>query len=289
MLKSFRSEHHLADGDFFGVGEFGAGKGSKAMAGKQENYTKINAETWDHWAENGNVWTIPISHEEFINAKNGEWGVYLTPCKIVPQNWFGPLREAQLLGLASGGGQQMPIFSALGAECTLFDYSDRQLEADELVAKREGYTIRTIKGDMTKPLPFADCSFDLIFHPVSNCYIEEVYPVWLECFRILKSGGILLAGMDNGMNYLFEDDSRLPLTVTNQLPFNPLRMKEEEYERSVKNWNGIQFSHSLEEQIGGQLQAGFRLTHLYEDRDREGMSLIREFMPQYLATRAIKP
>lgn len=67
--------------------------------------------------------------------------------------------------------------------------------------------------------------------------------------------------------------------MSKPLPYNPLRMKEEEYARSVKNWNGIQFSHSLEEQIGGQLQAGFRLTHLYEDRDREGQGLIREFMP----------
>ncbi|MCE5196155.1 MAG: class I SAM-dependent methyltransferase [Negativicutes bacterium] len=259
------------------------------MTEKRENYTKINAKTWDHWAENSNIWTVPITHEEFLKAKSGEWGVYLTPCKTVPQDWFGQLNGAKLLGLASGGGQQMPIFASLGAECTLFDYSDRQLAADALFAQREGYALRIIKGDMSRPLPFADCSFDLVFHPVSNCYIEEVVPLWHECFRILKSGGVLLAGMDNGVNFLFEDDSQLPLTVTHQLPYNPLQMIEEDYERSLRNWNGVQFSHSLEEQIGGQLQAGFRLTHLYEDRDRQGQGLIREFMPQYLATRAIKP
>ena len=30
---------------------------------------------------------------------------------------------------------------------------------------------------------------DLIFHPVSNCYVREVKPIWRECWRILKPGG----------------------------------------------------------------------------------------------------
>ena len=49
---------------------------------------------------------------------------------------------------------------------------------------------------MTQPLPFADESFDLIFHPVSNCYVEKVEPIFLECYRVLKKGGILLCGLD---------------------------------------------------------------------------------------------
>ena len=36
---------------------------------------------------------------------------------------------------------------------------------------------------MTQPLPFADESFDLIFHPVYNCYVEKVEPIFLECYR----------------------------------------------------------------------------------------------------------
>ena len=181
------------------------------------SYTDINSKTWDCWSDNKCEWSIPITHEEYEKAKNGEWGVYLTPC----------------------------------------------------------------------PLPFQDETFDVIFHPVSNCYIEDVLPVWKECYRILKKGGILLAGFDNGLIFLFEDDS--PLTVVNKLPFNPLKMDKERYEKMVNNYEGIQFSHSMEEQLGGQLKAGFRLTDLYEDRDREGGSAIREYAPQYMATRAVKP
>lgn len=47
----------------------------------------------------------------------------------------------------------MPVFCALGAECTVFDNSDRQLESERLVAEREGYNISIIKGDMTRRLP----------------------------------------------------------------------------------------------------------------------------------------
>ena len=72
---------------------------------------------------------------------------------------------------------------------------------------------------MTQPLPFADGSFDLIFHPVSNCYIREVRPLWRECARVLAPGGVLMAGLDNGINYLFDDAEQ---TLTHRLPFDPL-------------------------------------------------------------------
>ena len=139
---------------------------------------------------------------------------------------------------------------------------------------------------MTRPLPFADGAFDVIFHPVSNCYIEEVEPVWRECFRVLRPGGVLLAGFDNGLNFLFDDVTAEPLTAVNRLPFNPL--KNPLYrEKLLAEGSGFQFSHSLEEQIGGQLRAGFRLTGLYEDR--EGCGILRDYAPQYIATRAVKP
>ena len=113
-----------------------------------------------------------------------------------------------MLGLASGGGQQMPIFTALGAVCTVLDYSDRQIEQERMVAEREGYLITLLQEDMSKPLPFANDTFDIIFHPVSNCYIEEVKPLWKECYRVLKKGGILLSGLDIGVNYLFDEEEK---------------------------------------------------------------------------------
>ena len=249
------------------------------------NYQDINAQTIDRWIEEGWEWGVPIGPGEYAAAKEGRWDVALTPTKPVPHSWFGELRGKRLLGLASGGGQQMPIFAALGAICTVLDYSERQLASERMVARREGYDIEILRGDMTKPLPFADGSFDLIFHPVSNCYVEEVEPIWRECFRVLKPGGVLLAGLDNGINYLFDGEDETK--VVNSFPFNPLK-NPVQMEQLRKADCGVQFSHTLEEQLGGQLRAGFRLTDLYEDFNSEGR--LRELnIPTFWATRAVKP
>lgn len=247
------------------------------------NYQEINSKTIDRWIEEGWEWGVPIDHDTYEAAKEGSWNMLLTPTKFVPHEWFGELMGKKILGLASGGGQQMPIFAALGAVCTVLDYSEKQLESERLVAKREGYQIRIVRADMTKPLPFADEEFDLIFHPVSNCYVQEVKPIWKECYRVLKPGGILLAGMDNGINFIFDDDEK---TLINSLPFNPLK-DPEQMKQLQDTDDGVQFSHTLEEQLGGQLEAGFVLTALYEDTNGSG-NLHEHHIPSFLATRAVK-
>ena len=247
------------------------------------NYREINSSVIDGWVDDGWEWGMPISHETYVKATRGEWHVVLTPTKSVPAEWFPPFTGCKILGLAAGGGQQMPIFAALGAECTVMDYSQRQLDSELTVATREGYSINIVKADMTQRFPFEDASFDVIFHPVSNCYIEEALPVWQEYHRVLKTGGVLIAGMDNGINYIFDDEET---TLKTPLPFNPLR-DHRLYQECMENDLGIQFSHTLDEQIGGQLKAGFMLTDLYEDTNGSGR-LHEYHVPTYIATRAIK-
>lgn len=248
-----------------------------------ENYQDINAKTIDRWVEEGWKWGVPISHEKFEKALEGDWSVVLTPMKKVPAEWFGSLKGKKVLGLASGGGQQMPIFMAAGAIGTVLDYSSRQLESEKEVADREGYEIEIIQGDMTKRLPFEDETFDLIFHPVSNCYVKDVKSIFKECYRILKKGGILLAGLGNEINYMVSDDET---SIINHMPFDPLE-NEEHKKQLEKDDCGMQFSHTLEEQIGGQLRAGFRLIDLYEDTNGEGKLHELNIMT-YIATKAVK-
>lgn len=246
-------------------------------------YQQLNAQIISKWCREGWQWGQPITHEEYVRAKQGQWDVYLTPTKFVPKDWFGSLAGKRILGLASGGGQQMPIFSALGARCTLLDYSQEQCNSDRMVAQREGYTIEIIQADMTKPLPFSDDTFDVIFHPVSNCYVETVEGIFKECYRVLKKGGVFLGGYDIGINYLFDEEEK---ELKYALPFNPLK-DPALYDLSMENDWGIQFSHTLQEQIGGQLKAGFVLTDLYEDTNGEGR-LHDLHVPSFIATRCIK-
>lgn len=248
------------------------------------NYQDINARVIDRWVEEGWEWGVPITHEDYENAKNGSWDMLLTPTKPVPHSWFGEINGKKVLGLASGGGQQMPVFAALGAECTVLDYSEKQLESEAAVASREGYRIQIVRADMTKPLPFPDECFDLIFHPVSNCYVEKVEPIFREAFRVLKKGGILLCGLDNGINFLTNEDET---TICNTMPFNPL-VNEDQRKLLEDEDDGMQFSHTIEEQIGGQLKAGFILTDLYGDTNGQGR-LHEMGVECFIATRAVKP
>ena len=105
--------------------------------------------------------------QEFVRAESGDYAVKLTPTKNVPKDWLGDLNGKKVLGLASGGGQQMPVFIALGAECTVLDYSGKQLEAERIVAEREGYRINIIRADMSNPLPFDPVSSAAGSHSVA--------------------------------------------------------------------------------------------------------------------------
>lgn len=248
-----------------------------------KTYQDINKEAIDRWVEEGWEWGRPISHQQFLDAQHGKWDVLLTPTHPVPHEWIGQLHGKKILGLASGGGQQMPVFSALGAACTVLDYSPKQIQSEHLVAQREGYSITAIEGDMTKRLPFEDEAFDLVFHPVSNCYIKNVQHVFNEAFRVLRHGGILLCGLSNEVNYFVDEDEE---RITWKMPFDPT------VDTSAKTYLekldcGMQFSHTLEEQIGGQLKAGFTLVDLYEDTNGEGR-LHEMNIKTYLATKAVK-
>jgi ubiquinone/menaquinone biosynthesis C-methylase UbiE len=250
----------------------------------KKEFVKINEETIDSWVKEGWIWGKPIDHETYVKASQGDWDVVLTPTKPVPKDWFLPFKGLKILGLASGGGQQMPIFAALGADCTVFDLSDEQLKGERLVSDREGYQINIIKGDMTEKLPFEDETFDLIFHPVSNVYVKDVYHVFKECARVLRKDGLLLAGLDNGINFIVDDPDET--RIVNHLPFDPATNKDQ-YDKLIQTNSGMQFSHTLEDQIKGQLVAGFEILDLYEDTNGEGY-LHELNIPSFFATKARK-
>ncbi len=250
-----------------------------------------NQEAWDRQVEGGNEWTVPVGPDVIEAARRGEWTVLLTETKPVPRDWFPEMRGADVLCLASGGGQQAPIFVAAGANVTVLDNSPKQLAQDRLVAERESLDIKTVQGDMRDLSAFADGSFDLVFHPVSNLFVPEVRPVWAEAFRVLRKGGSLLAGFLNPAVYIFDldlADTTGELRVKYELPYAAVTsLSEDELRGQVERGEPLEFSHTLEDQIGGQTEAGFLIVGLYEDHHRDDP--IAAHMPTYVATRAIKP
>jgi ubiquinone/menaquinone biosynthesis C-methylase UbiE len=251
-----------------------------------------NREAWNRQVDSGeNPWTLPVDAETVARARLGDFSVLLTENLPVPRDWFPPLKGLELLALACGGGQQGPIFAAAGANVTVFDNSPRQLDRDREVAAREGLiNLRTVEGDARDLSQFADASFDFIFHPVSNLFISEIRPVWREAFRVLRHGGSLLAGFMNPIFYIFDlDKAEQPeaqLEVKYKLPYADLDHPEICQRLIEKGWP-LEHSHSLTDQLAGQMEAGFHLVGLYEDRHQG--TLISAYTPTYLATRALKP
>jgi SAM-dependent methyltransferase len=250
-----------------------------------------NRRAWDHQVAAGNRWTVPVGPEVIAAARRGEWSVILTPTKPVPRDWFGPLGRREVLCLASGGGQQGPILAAAGARVTVFDNSPRQLGQDRLVAEREGLRIDMAEGDMRNLSAFPDGRFDLIFHPCSNGFVPDVRPVWRECFRVLRPGGVLLAGFANPVLYVVDDLAavdRGELIVRHPVPYSDLTsLTDEERHRYIDRDEPLCFGHTLDDQIGGQLAAGFVLAGFFEDKDPSHP--LAKFLPTFIATRAVKP
>lgn len=252
-----------------------------------------NRAAWDKKVEKQNRWTTPVSNDAIQEARQGQFRIWLTPTRPAPAAWFPHLRGTRTLCLASGGGQQGPFLAAAGAIVTVFDNSPRQLEQDRFVADRDGLMLETVEGDMADLAMLSDAAFELIVHPCSNCFVPALPPVWRECYRILRGNGVLLAGFTNPIRYLF-DDERMKngsLEVRHRIPYSDLHdQTDADLQRLFLDpVEPVEFAHTLNDQIGGQLDAGFLLAGMYEDRyaETEG-DLLSRYIDSFMATRAIK-
>jgi ubiquinone/menaquinone biosynthesis C-methylase UbiE len=251
------------------------------------NIRSYNSMAWDREVDKGeNPWTRPVSAEVIARARKGDFEIVLTKTKSVPRSWFPELKGADILCLASGGGQQGPVLAVSGANVTVFDNSPRQLAQDQFVAEREGLTIRLVEGDAADLSVFADESFDVVFNPCSTVFMKDVRAVWKESFRVLRHGGILMTGSMNPVHYIF-DFKKLEagvLEVKNSIPYSDVEsLSKEELEKGFP----LEFSHSLTDLLGGQCAAGFHIVDMYEDIMPD--SLLAKYHPSYIATRAVKP
>lgn len=250
-----------------------------------------NRVAWDQQVARRDRWTIPVSREQIVKARGGDWSVVLTPEAPVPRDWFGELTGARVLGLASGGGQQCPILAAAGAAVTSFDLSPAQLEQDRQVAKREGLDITCVQGDMSNLESLPSDHFDLVFHPVSNCFVPDILPVWKEVHRVLRPGGALLAGFINPLLCLFDAKKMAAgeLVVRHALPYSDLSSISEQERAELSGLDEpLTFGHTLTDQIGGQTTAGLAVTGFYEDRWGSDALPLDQYSASFVATRAIK-
>ncbi len=109
---------------------------------------------------------------------------------VYRHNMLKAVDGKRVLCLASGGGQDSVAFGLLGADVTVYDLSDVQLERDRQGAAHHNLKVATIHGDMRDLSGLPADDFDIVWQPYSINFVPEVNSVIRGVARILRPGGI---------------------------------------------------------------------------------------------------
>jgi len=227
-------------------------------------------------ADNHVSWSVPISEDEINTIKSGIVEFNRTKYINLPRDWFPEsMNGLKVLCLAGAGGQQAPVFAAVNADVTVIDLSENMLKQDISVIKRDNLSITIEQGNMCDLSRFANDNFDLIFNPPSLFYVPDVSVVFKECYRVLKKCGTFIMEAANPINYMCDYvENGDYYKVCNRLPYKSFDFEEQ------GDW--IEYGHTLEELIGGQIKCGFVITGFIEKNNPD------EFCDDSFCTKAVK-
>ena len=205
----------------------------------------------------------------------------------------------RVLCLASGGGQDSAAFGLLGADVTVLDLSDVQLERDRQAADHHGLKVTTLHGDMRDLSAFADSTFDVVWQVYSINFVPSVEPVFREVARVLKPRGIYFVQFHNPFVQSLDDNA----WNGESFPLKGLYLDGEDMSHSFPHWDVEQsdgttvrlagpheFRHTLSTVLNSLVNNGFILLGLWEwirsDENPEPGSWAHftQVAPPYLST-----
>jgi len=180
---------------------------------------------------------------------------------------------ANVLCLASGGGQDSVAFGLLGANVTIVDLSDVQLERDQQGTAHHNLEVETIQGDMRDLSFLAEDNFDIVWQPYSINFVPSVEPVILGAARVLKPGGIYYLQFANPFVASVDDEAwdgaAYPLNhkyidgedLTTYFPHWDVALPDGS---QVKLDSPHEFRHTLSTVLNTMAENGFNFLHLQE-------------------------
>ena len=115
------------------------------------------------------------------------------------QELIDKLNKGHALDLGCGIGQFTDYWINNGFQVTSADISVNALNA----LKERTPTATTVELDMSKPLPFEDGTFDVVFANLSIHYFDEetTFALSGEIYRILKPGGLFIGSVNSSVAY----------------------------------------------------------------------------------------
>ncbi len=228
-----------------------------------DEVARYNKERWEDLARAGIQWSRPALSLDEASAR----------ALVDPEGMMGQVAGKDVLCLAGGGGQQSAAFALLGANVTVLDICDTQLERDRLAATHYGLQVTTIQGDMRDLSPFADAYFDVIYHAHSLSFVPDFRPVFDEVARVLRPGGRYRLSYTNPYYHgILETDwtgehyaLREPCVDGVEVIYADMRWDVENEEGEVLLVEGPrEFRHGLSEVITGLAARGFVILGMWE-------------------------
>lgn len=249
---------------------------------KVSDIIKKNQRFWDDRVESGEQYTVPWLNlnidliNQFANGElsgfNKPYGKMNHPTLIKIRRFlYSNLKGKKVLCLASGGGQQSVLFSLLGADVTVVDISQGQLNGDIKAAEHYGYTIKTVLCSMTDLSVFNDETFDIVHQPVSICFVPDITPVYKEVYRVLKKGGLYQVDHINPATYPTSLDNDIDgwdgigYRIGSPYIGGALRIDENGNENMTNGEVDGEYRHLFIDMFCKLTDTGFSIKYIWED------------------------
>jgi UDP:flavonoid glycosyltransferase YjiC (YdhE family) len=148
-------------------------------ASRPRSYRFVNEAGWRLLSRRGSAASRPLPSRSAAEARR----------ILDPEGWLPWPRLRTVLCLAAGGGQQGPLFAGLGYDVLVVDLSAEQLRRDREAATRQRLRIETLQADMCDLAALGERQFDLVYQPVSTCYVPHLPTLYRQVAMRVRPGG----------------------------------------------------------------------------------------------------